>query len=226
MRACAQIRPRGSPAGYEGCNPIGVRSHLYSLCAALAALLCGLAGPFAPSVLAARPDLDVNVEVVDGEFRAEVQLFVRAPRQRVWDVITDYERAPEFMRSLQLSKVLSRVGNIVRVMQRDQVRFGPFTFPVETVKEVRLVEPFKTESRLVSGSLRRYESKTELVSENGGTRIVYRSLAIPDSVLAQFAGESTVKRETEERFKQLRTEILRRQHVATSALTGPTVAER
>ena len=203
-----------------------MRSHPYSLCAAVAALLCSIGCAFAPPTLAARPDLDVNVEVVDGEFRAEVQLFVRAPRQRVWDVITDYEHAPQFMRSLQLSKVLSRVGNIVRVLQRDQVRFGPFTFPVETVKEVRLLEPTKTESRLVSGSLKRYESKTELLSENGGTRIIYRSLAIPDSVLAQFAGESTVRRETEERFRQLRAEILRRQHVATSAIAGAPIPDR
>ena len=33
-------------------------------------------------------------------------------------------------------------------------------------------------------------------------------------VLAGFVGESSVKRETEERFRQLRSEILRREQVA------------
>jgi carbon monoxide dehydrogenase subunit G len=165
-------------------------------------------------VSAASPDLDVNVEIVDGEIRADVSLFVRAPRQRVWEVINDYERAPEFMRSLQTSKIISRLGDTLRVYQKDQVRFGPFTFPVETVKDVRLTEPVRTESRLVSGSIKKYEATTELVSEPGGTRILYRSVAIPGSILAGFVGESSVRRQTEERFKEVRSEILRRQYVA------------
>jgi hypothetical protein len=66
----------------------------------------------------------------------------------------------------------------------------------------------------VSGSIKKYEAMTELVSEAGGTRILYRSVAVPGSVLAGFVGESSVKRETEERFRQLRSEILRREQVA------------
>ena len=161
-------------------------------------------------------DLDVNIEIVEGEIRAEVFFFVRAPRQRVWEVITDFERAPEFMRNMLASKIVSRSGDTLRVHQKDQVRFGPFTFPVETVKEIRLAEPNMVESRLVRGSLKKYDAKTELMTERGGTRIVYRSLAIPDSVLAGFVGESTVKRETTDRFKQLRAEILRREHIAAA----------
>jgi carbon monoxide dehydrogenase subunit G len=167
-----------------------------------------------PVSAAGKPDLDVSVEIVDGEIRADVSLFVRATRQRVWEVINDYERAPEFMRGLQESKVISRSADRLRVFQRDQFRFGPFTFPVETIKDVQLMEPFRTVSRLVSGSIKKYEAMTELVSEAGGTRILYRSVAVPGSVLAGFVGESSVKRETEERFRQLRGEILRREQVA------------
>jgi carbon monoxide dehydrogenase subunit G len=167
-----------------------------------------------PLSVADKPDLDVSVEIVDGEIRADVSLFVRATRQRVWEVINDYERAPEFMRGLQESKVISRSADRLRVFQRDQFRFGPFTFPVETIKDVQLMEPFRTVSRLVSGSIKKYEAMTELVSESGGTRILYRSVAVPGSVFAGFVGESSVKRETEERFRQLRGEILRREQVA------------
>jgi uncharacterized protein YndB with AHSA1/START domain len=181
----------------------------------LAAALCalGLLMPFATA--AAGDDLDVNIQIVDGEIRADVSLFVRVPRQRVWEVVTDYERAPEYMRSLHVSKVISRSGNTIRVLQKDEVRFGPFTFPVDTVKDVRLTEPMRTESHLVRGSMKKYDSVMELVPEAGGTRIVYRSRAIPGSALATLAGESLVKRETEERFNQLRGEIMRREQVAT-----------
>jgi carbon monoxide dehydrogenase subunit G len=179
-----------------------------------AAVVCAAGCALMPAPALADQDLEVNVEIVNGEIRADVSLFVRASRQRVWEVINDYERAPEFMRSVQVSKILSRSGETLRVYQKDQVRFGPLTFPLETVKDIRLTEPVRTESRLVRGSIKKYESTTELIVEPGGTRIRYRSVANPGGLLAGFIGESSVRTETEERFKQVRTEILRREYVA------------
>src|SRR4051812_18838217 len=158
--------------------------------------------------------MDIDVEISDGEVRANVSLFVRATRQRVWEVINDYDGAADFMRGLRESRVIARTGDTLRVYQKDMFRFGPFTFPVETVKDVKLIAPTRTESRLVRGSIDKYEATTELVQEPGGTRIIYRSVAVPGSVLASFASESTVRRETEERFSQLRAEIMRREQVA------------
>jgi len=158
--------------------------------------------------------MDIDVEISDGEVRANVSLFVRATRQRVWEVINDYDGAADFMRGLRESRVIARTGDTLRVYQKDTFRFGPFTFPVETVKDVKLITPTRTESRLVRGSIDKYEATTELVQEPGGTRIIYRSVAVPGSVLASFASESTVRRETEERFSQLRAEIMRREQVA------------
>jgi len=201
-------------AGYTTCHRRGMRyaiSHYRNLIAASLIAACSVL----PFSAAAQSDLEVDVQMVGEEIRTNVSMFVRAPQQRVWDVIADYERAPEYMRDLQVSKVISRSGDRVRVLQKDQVRYGPFAFPVETVRDIKLVEPARTESRLVSGSMKKYDAITELVPESGGTRVRYRSVSIPGSALASLAGESTVKRITEERFKQLRTEILRREVVAT-----------
>jgi carbon monoxide dehydrogenase subunit G len=181
----------------------------------IAATLCAAACAFtAPASAAPLSDPDVNVQIVGDEIRATVSMFVPAPQQRVWDVLSDYERAPEYMRDLQVSKVLSRSGDTLRVMQKDQMRYGPFSFTMETIRDVRLVEPVSAESHLVSGSMKKYDAKTELVPVPGGTRIVYRSQSIPGAALAIFAGESLVKRITEDRFKQLRAEILRREVIA------------
>jgi carbon monoxide dehydrogenase subunit G len=168
----------------------------------------------APAIAASPSDMDVKVRIVDDEVRTAVTFFVPAPQQRVWEVITDYERAPEYMREVQSAKIVARSGDTLRVAQRDQVKFGPFSIPIETVRDVKHVEPARTDSHLVSGSFKKYDSRIELVPESGGTRIVYRSQAIPDSALAGFAGESTIKKHTEERFRQLRAEILRRERVA------------
>lgn len=175
------------------------------------------------SLAAGEPELDVKVQMVGEEIRAQVSMFVRAPRERVWDVITDYERAPEFTRDLQVSRIVSRSGNTLRLMQKSQLHYGPFTVPFETVKDIRLVAPLRTEARLVSGSVKRYEATTELVTERGGTRILVRSVAVSDSVLAALAGESVVRRQTEEGFRQLAAEIMRRERVAAA---GVRVSER
>lgn len=177
-----------------------------------------IAATFALGAQAAQGErhLQVQVDVTGGEIRSSATMFVRASRQRVWDVVTDYERAPEFTEDLEESKVLSRSGNRLLVFQKNRFTFGPFSIPIETVREIRLTAPVRFESRLVEGSMKEYEAVTELVPEAGGTRIVYRSRAVPDSFLAGFATESRVKRETEEHFRQLRAEIQRRERVASA----------
>lgn len=170
----------------------------------------------APAIAAGDRDLEVKVQMVGEEIRAQVSLFVRAPLQLVWDVITDYERAPEFTRDLQVSRIISRSGDTLRLLQKSQLRYGPFTIPLETVKDIRLVPPRRTEARLVSGSMKKYEATTDLVRDTGGTRILVRWTAVSDSALVAFAGESVVKRETEDGFRQLRDEILRREHIAAT----------
>ena len=182
-----------------------------------AARLFALAFVFiAPTASAAADsDLDVKVQIVGEEIRAQVSLFVRAPQQRVWDVITDFERAPQYTRDLQVSRVLSRSGEVLRVFQKSLVRYGPFALPVETLREVRLIAPARAETRLVSGTMKKFDSTIELVPEAGGTRLTFRSHAIPDSAFAGMVGESAVREQTADHFRQLRAEILRReQHAA------------
>jgi carbon monoxide dehydrogenase subunit G len=181
----------------------------------VAAIVFAAGTAISPPVLAGPNDLDVKVQIVDQEVRTSVSFFVPASQQRVWEVITDYERAPDYLREVQSAKVVARSGDTFRVSQKDQVKFGPFSIPIETVRDVKHIEPVRTESHIVSGSFKKYDAEMKLVPEAGGTRVIYRSQAIPDSALAAFAGESTIRKHAEDRFKQLRAEILRREHVAT-----------
>lgn len=191
-------------------------SLLLPLKAFIVAFVCAAGFATAPHAAAASPDpdLDVKVQIVGEEIRAQVSLFVRASSDRVWDVVTDYERAPTYTPDLQVSRVVSRSGDTLRLLQKGRVRLGPFAMPVETVRDIRQVAPMRTEARLVGGSMKKYDSTTEVVREADGTRLIVRSEAIPDSAFAGFVGESMVRRETIERFKLLRAEILRREHIA------------
>ena len=191
-----------------------MKSHCFRASAPGAVFLAVLAFAFSLPVFAADADLDVKVQIVGEEIRTQASFFVRAPQQRVWEVITDFERAPQYTRDLQVSRVLSRSGEVLRLFQKLLVRFGPFSTAVETLREVRLTAPSRAESHLISGSMKKYDTTTELSPERGGTRVKFRSQAIPDSVWAAFAGEAIVREQTEERFRELRAEILRRENHA------------
>ena len=184
---------------------------LYRIRILLAILACG----FVSSALAADRDLLVRVDMVGEEIRTYVSIFVPASQERVWDVLTDYEKEPAYLSDLHVSKIVSRSGDRLRVFQKASVRFGPFTFPIETLRDIRLVAPVRMESRLVSGTMTKYDSTIELQPEGAGTRIIIRSQAIAGSALAALAGESFVKRETEDHFRQVRAEILRREQIAS-----------
>jgi hypothetical protein len=163
---------------------------------------------------AAAPDFEVTVQKSGDDFRSFATLFVRASPQRVWDVLTDYTHAPDFTPNLEESRVVARSGDTLRIYQKRRVQWGLLSIPIEMVREIKLTAPTRTEARLVSGSLEKYESTTEVIPERDGTRIIYRSHAVPGGFLGAFADESLVKRETEETFRQLRAEILKRQQVA------------
>jgi uncharacterized protein YndB with AHSA1/START domain len=188
---------------------------------AISAFLIVWATAFAgPAAAAPSSDIDVKVQIVDGEVLTSASFFVPAPRERVWEVVTDYEHTPQYMPDVQMAKIISRSGNTLRLMQKDEVKFGPFSIPIETVRDVKHIEPSRTESHIVSGAFKKYDAKMELVSEAGGTRVTYRAQVIPDSALAVFAGESTIRKHTAERFGEIRAEVMRRERVATASASG------
>ena len=162
---------------------------------------------------ATEPKPQVTVEIVGNEVRSGATLFVPATRDRVWEVITDFERMAEFLPDVSASRVLSRNGESLRVFQKERVRFGPFSFPIESVREVRLVPRQRAESKQLSGTLKEYDAVTELAPAPGGTRIIHRSRAVPDPATT-VPGEGIIARGIERRFLQLRDEILRREQIA------------
>ena len=68
------------------------------------ALLCAVL-----SLTAARADdehIDVRVEITDGLVTIDSSFLVKATPQEAWAVMTDYDRAVEFVSDLQTSRIL------------------------------------------------------------------------------------------------------------------------
>lgn len=179
--------------------------------------LCALLAWYAPASLAdpdQRQDIEITVEIVGDEVHVDASLFIPATPEEVWAVVIDYDHATEFITDLQSSYVISRSGDTLQIMQKGQMRVGPFTLPVETLREVQLIPFTEVRSRLISGNMKMLVTTTQLVAEEGGTRIVNHAESIPDFWIPPFIGKFFIRREAKDKFLQLRDEILRRKQAA------------
>lgn len=161
-----------------------------------------------------KQDIDVKVEFVGDEVHVDASLLILATLEEVWSVITDYDHATEFISDLQSSYVVSRSGDTLQIMQKGQMRIGPFSLPVETLREVQLTPFTEVRSRLISGNMKRLVTTTRLVAEEGGTRIVNHAESIPDFWIPPLIGKLFIRREARDKFLQLGNEIMRRKQAA------------
>ena len=161
---------------------------------------------------AAAADVPVSVDVqISGEVVVvRVECLVRATPRGVWNVLTDYEHATRFISNLERSTVLSRSDERIVVSQRGRMGFGPFAVAVEAVNEILLTPHERTQSRSLSGSMKRYSATTRLISEGEGTRILYRAESVPDVWIPPLIGPALIRSDTRGRFTEFVEEILRR----------------
>lgn len=161
----------------------------------------------------ARSDAEVSVSVErkgDAVF-VEASLVVPVDIQLAWQVMTDYERMPEFLPQLHTSRVVSRRGNRLRLEQEGRVFIGPIPWSFEYVRDVELTPPRQIRSVIVGGSLASGEVITDLSSEGGGTHIQYRSEAVPGVWVPLGISEAVIRGQVREQLEQMRVEMVRRQ---------------
>lgn len=154
--------------------------------------------------------IDVAVRIRGEEVFVDVSFHVRATPQEAWAVMTDYDHATNFISKLERSVVLSRTDEMLMVLQKGTMGWGPFSVPIETVTEVRLTPYEKMQGRMVSGNLKKSEATSQLIADAGGTRVVYHLETIPDVWMPPLIGRALVEFETRARFRELVEEILRR----------------
>lgn len=163
---------------------------------------------------AAAPDagdeIVVRVEVVEDVIRIDAELTIPASAREVWDVLTDFEHAPRFISNVTSSKVLARNGNVVRVAQTGKAGFGPFRFEFKSTREVTLTPFEKLESRMIEGNMKRFRSTTELETVGNATRLTLHSESVPETLLLLNLGRSVIESETQEHYREIQREVLRR----------------
>lgn len=178
--------------------------------ALLTCLLCSHA-------ISSDKNIAVVVSKVDDAFLVDATIDVSVSLRTAWGVLVDFDHMTSIVSNLSSSKVLSRDGTTMLVKQEGVFRFGPFSYPFQSEREIHL-EPMKRISAVnLSGTAKRMKSETELLQPDQGTgvKIRYRAEMVPDSAFARLFGLSFVRHEVEEQFQLMVTEMNAREGKAS-----------
>ncbi len=144
--------------------------------------------------------------------KVDVLLHVDAPLETVWQVITDYQHAAQFISNLRSSAETPLSPNTLKVEQVGRVGWGVLNVDIQTVYNVSLnpIEK-KIQSVSVGGDLKTVSMFTQLKPlANGATLLEYSVVTDPGPWAPLAATEALLKQQARQSFTDLKREILRR----------------
>jgi hypothetical protein len=182
------------------------RKIIMSLRALIAALLTCL---FCSKAISSEQNIAVVVSRAGDAFVVDATIDVSVTLRTAWEVLVDFDHMTSILGNLTTSKVLSRDGATLLVEQEGVAKYGPFSYPFQSKREVHLEPMKRILAKNISGTARRMESETELLEPDHGkgVKIRYRAEIVPDSALAGMFGLSTLRHEVEEQFQLMVSEM-------------------
>lgn len=148
--------------------------------------------------------------------KVDVTLLLDAPIDIVWDVITDYQQAAQFITNLRSSTAKQLGPNKVQVEQVGRVGWNALNVDIKTVYHVHL-NPVdkKIQSLAVAGDLKMVSMRTQLHTQtNGGTLLEYTLTTDPGRWAPLLIAEELLVRNAKQSFSDLKREILKRASAA------------
>jgi len=163
-------------------------------------------------------DANVNAWRAEGVIHVEASFHVDVSPALAWRVMTDYEHMAQFIPTMTQSRVLSATNDRLTVLQKGVARLAWFSHDWEVEREVTLEPEVTIRSRALRGNVKRMEMESHLSPEDGGVRIRYQALTVPDFWVPPLIGPALMKSQVTEQFTALAAEMHRR---ATSASAPP-----
>ncbi|MBS2010650.1 MAG: hypothetical protein JST01_26610 [Cyanobacteria bacterium SZAS TMP-1] len=166
---------------------------------------CALASP-------EKPKIDIREIKQDGHTFVVGTTLIDSPRETVWRVLTDYERATRVFANLSKSEVLERQGNTVKLHQIVKPGYFPFTF--DYVVDMKALEPESIEWHRVSGSFDAYDGAWKLEKprepeHSNCTRVTYQVYLDANKFIPQWLLRRSLKGYMPEVFDSVRRELKR-----------------
>jgi ribosome-associated toxin RatA of RatAB toxin-antitoxin module len=145
-----------------------------------------------------RGRIDIDIRRSRGDdyqvFEARAAVLAGAPLQRVWQVLTGYDRLADFIPNMVSSRLVSRQGNECVVAQEGYGRFLFIRQPIRLVLRVQ-EQPFSSiVLTLLEGNMHAYRAAWQLTSvEKNLTQIIYTGTIAPEFYVPPLFGTSLMK---------------------------------
>ena len=160
--------------------------------------------------IAADPDWNITVDKRGSTFVIDANIDFPAPLRTVWEVLTDFDHMTAILSNLSASRIVSRTANTLLVQQEGLAKYGFFSYPFASEREIRLEPMKRIVARQLSGNARSFVSELLLSPGGSGTEVRYHAEMVPDSGIARTFGGPFIKHEIEEQFSAMAAEMARR----------------
>jgi ribosome-associated toxin RatA of RatAB toxin-antitoxin module len=167
----------------------------------------------------AADDVSIEAERRGDSIEIRARALIAAPPALAWQVLTDYERLPDFIPGIAKSVVRERQGNRLVLEQTGEARFLLFSFPIDVRYEVIESPPDWVSSRAIGGNVRRMNGRYELQPSPARAGIVgardavllrYEGAIEPNFDLPPVVGVVALRSMVEQQFTAMVAEIERR----------------
>ena len=178
---------------------------------------CAGAYAIALAVLIAQPaaaaTITIHTERSGDTIDIHASVILNADGATAWRVLTDYNRYPEFIPDLRLSRIISRDHDTVMVEQSGIASIWLIRIPLDITFEIDEKPPDRLLSHAVAGSLRALASSYALSKAAAGVRLDYVGHIAPGYALFGRIEQSAVEQNVARQFKALADEIDRQSAV-------------
>ena len=127
-----------------------------------------------PLTLPSEPIEQVIERLPGSTRRLAAQLALPLDPEAVWEVLTDYERLPDFIPNLERSSLVERRGDVVVLEQVGSQRFVGLRFTASVrlqLQERR--EQGVLDFEMLAGDFRRFQGTWTVQHDNNGVRLRY-----------------------------------------------------
>lgn len=137
---------------------------------------------------------------------AEAKIFIKAPPEKVWEVINDQEKLPEFVSRFKKVKVIEKTPNQQKVQVAIKVcPFLPlfnYTLVFDTTEKNRQIKFNK-----VAGAFSKLFGACDLEPYGNGTILKYRIYLDPGFYIPEFVRTGSVNKDLPEVLKSIRNKV-------------------
>lgn len=129
-----------------------------------------------------------------------------------WEVLTAYDRYPEFVPDLQHSRIVTRSANAASVEQRGTARWLFYRVSVSVMLTVTEQPYERVHSVAIGGDFREFSGSYRIVPTSRGVRVEYSGRMVPDFWMPPVIGLPALRAMVARQFNGLISEIERRSH--------------